>query len=102
MLNFAALKLIKPTGCIDDYEAGAGNDDSPVSRGKVIKQAIWDALSNSTRLSADDIAKTTGASKGAVHRNLIQLHKKELVTVFKDRAIINAKPTHYYSLVQSC
>ena len=99
IFGYSELRLIKPIGSVDDWESGFGYDDSAVKKGKVIKQAIWDILNNLSPLSAADIHKYTGASKGSIQRYLKSLHDEKLVVLHRVQVNPSQRPTHFYTKV---
>lgn len=99
MFAYRELRLIKPIGSVDDWESGFGYDDSAVKKGKVIKQAIWDILTKLSPLSAADIHKYTGASKGSIQRYLTSLHSDKLIALHRVQVNPSQRPTHFYTKV---
>ena len=99
MFAYSELRLIKPIGSVDDWESGFGYDESPASKGKIIKQAVWDTLTKATRLSAYDIHKVTGAGRVSIQRYLKSLHDEKLVVLHRVQVNPSQRPTHFYTKV---
>lgn len=100
ILNLAALKRIKPTGSVDEWESGAdGTHESPAQMHQRINDAIYKALDDNVQMSISEIVKATGASQGGTWGIIDRLKKSGKVTMIKRKVKGAQRPVQYYSRV---
>ena len=100
MLDYAALKRIKPTGSVDEYEAGVSDGDTLAVRHKAVNAAIYNVMSEFGSVSIPEIMKITGSSQGGTWGILDRLKKAGKVKMVRRKTDGAIKPVHYYSLVE--
>ena len=100
LLGLKQLKLIKPTGSVDDYESGVRDGDTPAEKHKAINDAIYNSMGDLGSLSIPEIMKITGSSQGGTWGILNKLKKAGKIKMVRRKTNGAIKPVHYYSLIE--